>query len=97
MTRDQANAALAKLRALRDDADAKRVEAINAARRVIPMLVRRGDLFREWTALDMLAAPWGTGPRGHMARKAGLILREIGVLQSKGSKDRPAFMLIRLS
>ena len=97
MNREQANAALAKLREMRSGADQRRLAAIAAARRLIPMLVQEADRYRDWTALDDLSRGYGRTPRGVMARKGGMILREIGVLKAKGRADEPVWMQIRLA
>lgn len=97
MTRDQANAALARLREMREDADARRRAELSAARRLVLKLFRSSHLFRDWSPLDSLAAYGGVGyPQGLMARKAGMILREIGALKTRGRTDKPVWMQVRL-
>lgn len=99
MTREQANAALAKLRDMRSGADGRQRAVLSAARRLIVKLRRHADLYRDWSPLDSLSAYGGgrTVPQGVMARKAGMVLRDIGVLKTKGRADKPVWMQVRLA
>lgn len=97
MTREQANAALAKIRKMRESADAKRKTTLSAARRLVPVLFRHPDLYRDWVPLDDLSRRFHRNtPRGVMARRAGMVLREIGALKTKGRADKPVWTLVKL-